>query len=83
MKKRLISLFLVLMMLVPTIFITSNASEVQIKNIIYLIPDGGGYGPYDFANMVKIAGGFDAEKFPTKPPLLPIQWPCVPTLREV
>ena len=68
MKKRLISLFLVLMMLVPTIFITSNASEVQIKNIIYLIPDGGGYGPYDFANMVKIAGGFDVTKFPTKTP---------------
>lgn len=32
--------------------------ERQIKNVIFLIPDGGGYGPYDFANDVKISGGF-------------------------
>ncbi|MBR4720387.1 MAG: alkaline phosphatase [Clostridia bacterium] len=39
-----------------------------IKNIIYLIPDGGGYPLYDFANLVKIAGGFNTEKFPYKTP---------------
>ncbi|MBQ7573949.1 MAG: alkaline phosphatase [Clostridia bacterium] len=46
----------------------NNANQNQIKNIIYLIPDGGGYGPYDFANMVKVAGGFNEEKFPNKTP---------------
>lgn len=45
-----------------------NGSSGQVKNIIYLIPDGGGYGLYDFANMVKLAGGFDPEKFPNKTP---------------
>ncbi|MDO5477945.1 MAG: alkaline phosphatase [Clostridia bacterium] len=68
MKKRIVSLMLVLMMLASTVFVTTYATEGQIKNIIYLIPDGGGYGPYDFANMVKIAGGFDVTKFPTKTP---------------
>ncbi len=29
-----------------------------IKNIIFLIPDGGGYPLYDFANDVKTSGGF-------------------------
>ncbi len=37
-----------------------------IKNIIYLIPDGGGYALYDFANMVKVAGGLNEDKFPYK-----------------
>ena len=44
------------------------AGSSQIKNIIYLIPDGGGYGLYDFANLVKEAGGFDPELFPNKTP---------------
>ena len=44
----------------------SNTS--QIKNIIYLIPDGGGYPLYDFANLVKVAGGFNPAKFPNKTP---------------
>ncbi|MBR6719656.1 MAG: alkaline phosphatase [Clostridia bacterium] len=68
MKKRIVSLMLVLMMLASTVFVTTNAAEGQIKNIIYLIPDGGGYAPYDFANMVKIAGGFNPELFPNKTP---------------
>ncbi len=32
--------------------------ERQIKNIIFLIPDGAGYPLYDFANDVKVSGGF-------------------------
>ncbi|MBQ2941734.1 MAG: alkaline phosphatase [Clostridia bacterium] len=68
MKKRIVSLMLVLMMLASTVFVTTYAAEGQIKNIIYLIPDGGGYAPYDFANMVKIAGGFNEELFPNKTP---------------
>ena len=50
-------------------FASENVGEVsQIKNIIYLIPDGGGYGLYDFANLVKVSGGFDSEKYPNKTP---------------
>lgn len=41
----------------------------QIKNVIFLIPDGAGYGSYDFANDVKMAGGFDDTKFPYKTPV--------------
>ncbi len=68
MKKRIVSLMLVLIMLASTVFVAVNAAEGQIKNIIYLIPDGGGYPLYDFANMVKIAGGFNEEIFPNKTP---------------
>lgn len=40
----------------------------QIKNIIFMIPDGAGYGSYDFSNDVKMAGGFDNTKFPYRTP---------------
>ena len=43
-----------------------NEPERQIKNIIYLIPDGGGYGNYDFANDVKISGGFLVPEYKYK-----------------
>ena len=66
MKKRLVSLVLVLMIIASMVYVSANATEGQIKNIIYLIPDGGGYPLYDFANMVKIAGGLSDEKFPYK-----------------
>ncbi len=44
------------------------SSAPVIKNIIYLIPDGAGYGSLDFSNDVKMAGGFDDTKFPYKTP---------------
>lgn len=44
------------------------AEETQIKNIIFMIPDGGGYGMMDFANLVKTSGGFNDEKFPYRTP---------------
>jgi len=73
--KKLLSLMLsaaIFATAVPDSFGTASAEESggtgQIKNIIYLIPDGGGYGLYDFANMVKVAGGFSTEKFPNKTP---------------
>ena len=46
-----------------------QADAPQIKNIIYLIPDGAGYGSLDFSNDVKQAGGFDDAKFPYKTPV--------------
>lgn len=71
--KKLLSLMLsiaIFVISVPCTFASENVEELdnvsQIKNIIYLIPDGGGYGPYDFANMVKVAGGFNDELFPNK-----------------
>ena len=45
-----------------------QADAPQIKNIIYLIPDGAGYGSLDFSNDVKMAGGFDDTKFLYKTP---------------
>lgn len=71
--KRLLSLVLsiaIIALPIPCAIVSANAGENggQIKNIIYLIPDGGGYGLYDFANMVKVAGGFNPEKFPNKTP---------------
>lgn len=42
--------------------------EQQIKNVIMLIPDGGGYGPYDFANDVKTEGGFFNESYKYRTP---------------
>ena len=57
---------------IPCAVVSANAEASgggsQIKNIIYLIPDGGGYALYDFANLVKLAGGFNPEKFPNKTP---------------
>lgn len=73
--KKLLSFILTVAILVASIsctVVSVRAEEVagssQIKNIIYLIPDGGGYGLYDFANLVKEAGGFDPELFPNKTP---------------
>ncbi len=42
----------------PADDIADEKPQRQIKNVIFLIPDGGGYGPYDFANDVKTSGGF-------------------------
>lgn len=41
--------------------VIQNASSEgkQIKNIIYMIPDGGGFPSYDIAKAVKEAGGVD------------------------
>ena len=73
--KKLLALMLsisLIVILIPCTFVSVSAGEVsgadQIKNIIYLIPDGGGYPLYDFANLVKVAGGFNAEKYPYKTP---------------
>lgn len=67
MKKRVLYLFLASLMLFsclagcskePVDVVVGEKPQRQIKNVIFLIPDGGGYGPYDFANDVKVSGGF-------------------------
>ncbi|MBQ7399960.1 MAG: alkaline phosphatase [Clostridia bacterium] len=42
--------------------------ERKIKNIIFLIPDGAGYPLYDFANDVKVSGGFLASGYEHRTP---------------
>ncbi len=61
MKKKIISIvaFALLICLLAV-----GASASQIKNVIFLIPDGAGMNTFDFANDVKVAGGFDDTKFP-------------------
>ena len=49
--------------------LAEDTQAPQIKNIIFMIPDGAGYGSYDFSNDVKVAGGFDDAKFPYKTPV--------------
>ena len=68
MKRALSIILSVAILAIPFPRALAAESGGQIKNIIYFIPDGGGYPLYDFANLVKEAGGFDPEKFPNKTP---------------
>ncbi len=52
---------------VSAVAVFAETDAPQIKNVIFLIPDGAGYGSYDFANDVKMAGGLN-EKFLYKTP---------------
>ena len=64
--KRIISLILACVII--TGFITVSADDMpnsRIKNIIYMIPDGGGMVPLQLANAVKNSGGLNnTEKYP-------------------
>jgi len=70
--KKLLLFFLVLLIvssLVPSaVFAEETSAAPQIKNIIYMIPDGAGYPVYDFANDVKMAGGFNRSVYPNSTP---------------
>lgn len=64
MKKRILSVLLVLLVAASCFAGCKPKKEEQIvparqiKNVIFLIPDGGGYANYDLANDVKTSGGF-------------------------
>ena len=64
--KKVLSVIIALMLvagMIPTAFAQEN--QTQIKNIIYMIPDGGGMVPLELASAVKEAGGLtNKEKFP-------------------
>jgi len=66
MKKnlKLISVLLCFVMLLsmPCALLADNTP--QIKNIIFMIPDGGGMASYTMADLVKQAGGFEDMLFP-------------------
>ena len=75
-KRKLTSGFLALTLVLSMLSVTSFAnapegteaaqpqSEGQIKNIIFMIPDGGGDTLMDLADMVKQAGGFIIQLMP-------------------
>ena len=57
--RKLLALLLTLMMLMTSFAMTAtvaSAAETQIKNIIYMIPDGGGMDSFWLADAVKAAG---------------------------
>ncbi len=64
MLKKSISLLLCIILCftaIPAVFATSAA---EVRNLIYMIPDGGGMAPFMLADAVKSAGGFSAELYP-------------------
>ena len=61
----LISLVMVLSVLTPA-YTVSAASSPKIKNIIVMIPDGGGMASFYLADEVKQAGGFSDTKYPNR-----------------
>ena len=71
MKKRVINFLLVAVMLfanIQSVFANNYSTEAQIKNIIYMIPDGGGMAPFYLADYVKQEGGL-TDKFPNATPV--------------
>ena len=65
--RKLISVTLMLVMIFATSFSVPAASAPlapQIKNIIFMIPDGGAMAPFYLADAVKRDGGFDKAKYP-------------------
>jgi len=67
--KRRVSLLLVIAILSLSIISNSTyfvfaESVPKIKNVIFLIPDGGGFALYDFAKAVKETGGFNEGLYP-------------------
>ncbi len=67
--KKFLALLLTLMMLMTSFAFTATVVQAapQIKNIIYMIPDGGGMDAFNLADAVKQAGGVNA-KFPNSTP---------------
>lgn len=66
MKRRILSALVSIMMavsFVSPVLARDNASG-GIKNIIYMIPDGGGMAPFDLADALKQAGGWDRDIYP-------------------
>ena len=64
--KKLLALLLCVLMMLSSVSIVSAAAP-QIKNIIYMIPDGGGMDPFNLADAVKQAGGVNS-RFPNSTP---------------
>lgn len=64
--KRILSFILVIMMLATVApSVMAEEAQPQIKNVIYMIPDGGGIESFQLSDALKQAGGWDREIFPT------------------
>lgn len=68
-KYKIFSLIFCMAVILSLVTIPSQATSGQIKNIIFMIPDGGGYGMIDFVDAFKQLGGFDATKYPNATPV--------------
>ena len=69
MRKRMLSLLLSLVLVLsaagPLCAVPVSADEAPVvKNIIYMIPDGGGMAPFYLADELKAFGGFNSSIFP-------------------
>jgi len=64
-KYKIFSLIYCVAVTLSFVTLPTQAAEPTIKNVIYLMPDGGGYGQYDFANYFRQQGGFDEAVLPT------------------
>ncbi len=64
--KRIFSLVLALVTVLSIAAVGGSAAEERapIKNIIIMIPDGGGFGNLDLAEAVKKAGGIEGARTP-------------------
>ena len=62
--KKILSLMLSVMMMLSMFGALTTTAAPQIKNIIYMIPDGGGMEPFYLADAVKAAGGFYRSVYP-------------------
>lgn len=65
---KILSLLFCLTLVLSSVPAPAQAAETetpQIKNVIFMVADGGGYGHYDIANYIrKTYGGLNPEKYP-------------------
>ena len=74
MKRKIISLLLCLTMVFSlcamAMALPVAAADVpEIKNVIYMIPDGGAMAPFYLADYIKQYGGFNKSIFPNATPI--------------
>ena len=50
--------------IIPQYYDIHNYTIPKIKNVIYMMPGGGGFALFDFANAVKQQGGFNEGLYP-------------------
>ena len=70
MKKKILAFALILLLLCACTFPAFTIENNQIKNIIFMIPDGGGISPFYLSDALKQAGGWNRDIYPyaTKTP---------------
>ena len=66
-SKRILSMFVcaaIIASSLVSVFAHTDTEARQIKNVIYMIPDGAGMAPFFLAEYVSRQGGFSVEKYP-------------------